>query len=296
MERYSLKDKVLQYQKTGEGLREIIIILSQRIYNFPKSRFGWKEDDCGEFFIYFYPRLIKAVKNFKDQGKPFEWYLNSLLRWQYKNFSQNKRKSEKSWVISADLDFWELPVEGYRSENRETGRLDPQIAEVLGFDHTGKIKKTCDRKAFLFWILKYVRFIDEQAIDRISEFTGYKREWLTDIIDELKIRLHPREQRLRKLKTRQNKAFYNTKLIEEEIRVEMDQEKRKLLNSRLQKLKRTIRLAQDKIARIPLSPTNRDIGEVLDIPKGSVDTSLYWLKKRVSMLYPENPDENKQYA
>ncbi|MBA7606058.1 hypothetical protein ES703_13196 [subsurface metagenome] len=292
----SLKDKVLQYQKTGQGLEEIIIMLSPGIYSFPRNKIGFQEDDCGEFFIFFYPRLIRMVKNFHDQGKPFEWYLNSILHWQFKSFCAQKLKRERSWGISANQDFWELPDSPGCSENRELEPLDPQMAAVLGIDCCGRIKRNSDRKRFLFWVLKYVRLLDGQDIDRLSGLTGYDRGWLMGIIDELKARLHQREKRLRCLRAKQNKAFYRSRIIEEELLFEVDREKRAALSARLERLKQTGHLAQAKVARIPLAPSNRDIGEVLDIPKGTIDTSLYWLKKKLSMLYAYKSGNERQYT
>ena len=47
------------------------------------------------------------------------------------------------------------------------------------------------------------------------------------------------------------------------------------------------------ISRIPLQPSNRDLAEVLGIPKGSVDTSLYWLHRRLRQM---EAAEEKGYA
>ncbi len=288
----ALKDRILQYQRTGEGLSEIVNILARRIYSFPKKKCGWEEDDCGEFFIYFYPRLVRTLKSFKDQDKPFEWYLNSILRWQFKSFCKDKRKIERFWGMSDQLDFWDLNYESYIPQAEETVPREPHLAGILGLDHSGKIKRPSDRKRFLFWVLKYARLLDDRSLDRLSELTGYDRDWLEEIGEELKARLHPREQRLEALKARQNKAFFKARLIEKELLFEAEPEKKELLSSRLKKLKRTILLAQAQIARIPLCSTNRDIGEVLKIPKGTVDTSLYWLKKRLSMLYSYRSEDS----
>ena len=279
----SLKDRVLQYQKTGEGLREIVMTLSQTIYSYPRNKYGWEEDDCGDFFIFFFPRIICLLKNFKDQGKPFEWYLNSVLHWQFKSFIANKRRIKKSWGIAAHKDLWEHPGDTLSTESGEIS-LDPRIAVVLGMDSTGKIKRIPDRKRFLFLTLKYVRLLDEQAIDRLAALTGYERSWLTEIIEELKTRLYPQEERLKKFRTRQNKAFYRGKLIEEELIFEVNEQRRKELYDRLFKIRRTSRLARGEVARTPLHPSNRNIGEVLGIPKGTIDTSLFWLKKKLSMI------------
>ena len=67
----ALNTRVLDYQRTGAGLEELIDRLSPRIYYYPRHRPGLDEDDCGDFYVYFYPRLIRTLKHFREQGKVF---------------------------------------------------------------------------------------------------------------------------------------------------------------------------------------------------------------------------------
>ena len=47
-------------------------------------------------------------------------------------------------------------------------------------------------------------------------------------------------------------------------------------------LRRRLRTLQQAVRRVRLHPSNREIAELLQIPKGTVDTSLYWLRKQLS--------------
>ena len=69
----SLTQKVLQYQKTHEGLRDLVGELAPRVYQFPRRKMGWDEDACGDFYVFIHPRLIRLLDRFRDQGKPFEY-------------------------------------------------------------------------------------------------------------------------------------------------------------------------------------------------------------------------------
>ena len=48
----SLTEKVLLYQKTREGLYDIVDALAPRVYQFPRRKMGWDEDACGEIFVF----------------------------------------------------------------------------------------------------------------------------------------------------------------------------------------------------------------------------------------------------
>ncbi len=78
----SLNGRVLKFQKTGEGLKGIMSDLSRKIYRYPRSKPGSREDDCGDFYLFFYSRIARMLERFEDRGKPFECYLNSVLYWQ----------------------------------------------------------------------------------------------------------------------------------------------------------------------------------------------------------------------
>jgi hypothetical protein len=45
----NLTDRVLQYQRTREGLSEIVAELAPRVYHYPRRKMGWDEDACGDF-------------------------------------------------------------------------------------------------------------------------------------------------------------------------------------------------------------------------------------------------------
>jgi DNA-directed RNA polymerase specialized sigma24 family protein len=43
------------------------------------------------------------------------------------------------------------------------------------------------------------------------------------------------------------------------------------------------------MSRVGMSPTNREIAAVLGVPKGTVDSGLYWLKRKLAAVYdPDN--------
>jgi len=289
----SLNERVLAFQRSGSGLSEIVRRLAPRIYAFPRRGGSWEEDDDGEFFLFFYPRLLRALKGFRDQGKPFEWYLNSVLRWHLKSFRQNRRRIRKSWELAGRPEFWDAPGEESSREETFSELPDHWAVELLGLDHSGRLGRESDRRRLLFLALKSARDLEGRALDRVSELTGRERLELEAVVGELRRRLLPKELRLQALRTRRNRAYSRARFLEEELREETEAERKSRLGARLSRARRSLLLAQEEISRVPLSPSNRDIGQVLGVPKGTVDTSLYWLKKRLSLLYAER---GRQYA
>ena len=53
-----------------------------------------------------------------------------------------------------------------------------------------------------------------------------------------------------------------------------------------------MRAAMIRMARVKLAPTNLEIARVVGVPKGTVDSGLYWLKRKLASVY--DPDIPRQ--
>jgi RNA polymerase sigma factor (sigma-70 family) len=296
-----LKDKVLAYQRTGAGLEELIVNLSPRIYHYPRHRSGLDEDDCGDFYVYFYPRMLRSLEHFRDQGKPFEHYLNAVLRWQLKSYLRRKKSDGRNRALACRPDFWELPGQPGPGEDPSAAALAfpavPSGAALSPFLGPGGVLKTnSDRRRFLLLLLKNMQFLDARELEQGASLCGYPADELARVTLALQERLAGRRKRLTDLRTRRNRAFCRLSLLEEELSAAAEAAERQRLHEAITKTRATLRLAQQRLARTPRCPTNRDLAEVLGLPKGTVDTALYWLKKRLFSVYAESTEEPERYA
>ncbi|MFI5368672.1 MAG: hypothetical protein ACHQ1F_06630, partial [Spirochaetia bacterium] len=58
------------------------------------------------------------------------------------------------------------------------------------------------------------------------------------------------------------------------------------------KVRKRMRAAMSRMARVKLAPTNLEIARVVGVPKGTVDSGLYWLKRKLASVY--DPDIPRQ--
>jgi len=280
----SLTEKVLQYQRTHEGLREIVDALAPRVYQFPRYKMGWDEDACGDFYLFIHPRLIRLLDRFRDQGKPFESYLWAVLNWQLRNFVRERRRSERAWNVSLRLAPGECVTEYTQTESEPTAE---QFGAALGIAH--HIRTRADRRNFLFLALKCSRMIEPESGRALAGIAGIPLETLLSFATALKSMRSQREARLETFRCRRNRAFAYLELCESELQTEVEPVRRNELQASIAKARRRMRLASERMARVGLSPTNKEIARVLGIPKGTVDSGLYWLKRKLSSVYdPEN--------
>jgi DNA-directed RNA polymerase specialized sigma24 family protein len=274
----TLTDKVLHYQATHAGLQAILDEVSPRIYDFPRRTLPYDEDASGDFYLFFHPRLLHLLDRFKDQGKPFEAYLHSVLTWQFKNFLRTRRQAERQWNTTLRLD----PGEGYalpdtaQSEETTTGTL----ADVTGTSRL--LRSKADRRNFTLLLLKQPTPIDAKIAPIMAKLTGQPPERLFALAETLKASREPGETRLDVLRARRNKAFAQTRLLEADLYGEIDPHRRETLMGNLARTKRRMSNTVDRMSRVALAPTNREIAITLGIPKGTVDSGLYWLKRKLT--------------
>jgi RNA polymerase sigma factor (sigma-70 family) len=275
----SLTQKVLQYQRTREGLRDIVNELAPRVYQFPRHRMGWDEDACGDFYVFVHPRLIRLLDRFQDQGKPFESYLWAVLNWQLRNFARERRRSERVWSVSLALD----PGDAVTVE---------EPASCLEFSGTAPIaqciRSDADRRNFLILVLKCSRLLDDDSAAALAPIAGISARELLTLAAHLKALRASRDARLETFRCRRNKSFAQARQLEAELRGEVDAERGAVLQAAREGLCRRMEAAMRRMARVSVSPTNREIASLLGIPKGTVDSGLYWLKRKLASVY--DPD------
>lgn len=279
MEAESLNSLVVYYQNTGLGLAEILKRLSLRIYHYPLSKCRGSEDDCGEFYLFFYPRLLRTLKKFQDRGKPFEWYFNSVLHWHYKEYCSQKRREEIRWTVARNAVFWELPdptAVYTRTPAREGGHRS-----IIPMDQWGRSRQATYRRRVLFLALKNAHFLDDSAFSWISRLSGIEEDRLVGMVERLRANLYQRELRLHKLYLRQNKIYTKILLLQRDLIWEVDPAGKTEIALSLSRLRVKLRGLQRKIRGVKLRPSNREIAELLQIPKGTVDTSLFWFRRQL---------------
>ena len=64
------------------------------------NHYRWKKDECLDYLSWFYPRLSKAIDNYKNSGATFETYIGTLIRWSAKEYhSRHENKSTAERIV-----------------------------------------------------------------------------------------------------------------------------------------------------------------------------------------------------
>ena len=300
----SFNDKVLAFQKSGKGLDELVSELAPTVYQFPRRRMRLDEDACGDFYLYFQPRLVRMLGRFQEQGRSFDTYLTACLNWQLRNFARERRCDDRTWDASLRLETaggasQDETAPGAGQARAASGEpahppdrrpADPSNRCALP-GLAGVIRSDTDRRSFLFLVLKCPSLVEDGKADILAATAGVSTQRLRDLAAELAEKRAPREARLQEFIARRNRAFCLARLLEGELRGETDETRRHALELRLSKARRRMRAAMEHMSRVGIAPTNREIAEALGIPKGTVDSGLFFLKKKLAAAL--DPDSQR---
>jgi hypothetical protein len=288
----SLTEQVISYQKNGMGWEGLVAEIALEVYRFPRRKLGWDEDECSEFFCFFYPKIAGLVRRFVYRGKPFEAFLRVTMKWQLRTFSSRRSYDRLREQVLSDDSFWATEVaEGWGDGDTKddtssygTLRVDPAARRILKIDSNDRICDRVIRRRFLFLVLAGAATITRRMIRRAAQLTGDDPEWLEARIEELRRRLLDRSRRIKELRERRNTHFFRIYCIQEQIGLSPEVTSRRLLARAMAKEQRRLAATLDEISRIPATPTHRDIAEILGVPKGSVDSGLFYLRNALSAL------------
>ena len=282
--------RVLECQKSGKGYKALVSSLSLYCYQYAKKFYNLGEDESSDFFLFFYPKMLRMLKDFHFIGKPFENYIASVLKWQLKVYTKKRRGQEKRWNLAIRRDMWDFPDTDSGGLSIET--FDPLVYKALGLQN-GRIADPVLQRRFLIFCLRSANFLEDGDITKIAHMTGFSEQWIHCSVHSLRESLAAKKEKLNSLTQRRNRAYYRVQQIEEECKEEILSNRKEILKRKLVVLKRTMNNAMKEISRLKLTPSNRAIAETIGVPKGTVDSAFYWLNRRFSGL---NGKEIPRYA
>ncbi len=279
----SLTERVLEYQATGRGYESLVRSIALTVYHYPERRYGFTEDDRGEFLLFFYPRISAIIRRFRPCGKPFEAYLHTNLRWQARTYASRKLALERQTRLTARNDLWidtfnpsvaaeSVPEMDTRRPANTRMRIDPN----------GRFADRGIRRRALLVALKASPYLTLPQIDQVAQLTNCSPQALEEKCLILRERAERRMRRYDILSTRRNKAFFRLQCLEEEEHASPTDERRRAIHAECQRIRRRYQRARIEARAVMRTPTHREIADVLGIPKGSVDSGIFYARSAVT--------------
>lgn len=282
-----LTQTVMRFKRTGAGFEEVEKRACMLIYDFPRSSPGIDEDTKGDFLLYMLPRLRGIVERYHPREVAFEGYLFICMRWKLKSFLRQRSLARLHTRIEQDKHVWEdvrreplvqIPLaRPHRWSAPDDGVSYTREAGEAGFG--GLMSRNAN---LVYFCLKAVCDIREEQLPRVARLCNVNAEWLAHCRHLLMIRCSGRRQRLSHLRYRQEALYEKLRLREELLLHEVDPEKKAALRARIRKIKHTYNRCSYEADHVNLRPTNWDIADLLNVPKGSVDSGVAQARKVIT--------------
>lgn len=269
---------VLRYQETGEGLKRLVDQISRSVYQFPGRQNGFSDEDGAEFLLRFLPRITRLIERYRDSGRPFDSYLSASLRWQMRSFAAD-RTAERMKSVA-------LVGPGSELRSVERDRTAPPVLHVCESAenrsaNSGTLGKISggQRRRLIHLSLKMAERLDEPDYRRIARVTGCDPEWLIACWHELQDRCAERRERGTLLREQRDRAWFRVRCIEYRLRLTLTEDERQHATQRLAAWRRRYEHARRVLARMRADPSHAEVAAVLGIPKGTVDSSIFYAKR-----------------
>jgi hypothetical protein len=293
----TLHDLVLSYRASGKGRESIMERVAALIYS-AHGKFGFDdEDDAANALMKYRARIAKLVDRFEDRGVPFDAYLASSLRYLAKTVRRERRHASDrelvcersipvgddeggvSEAVSAALEAKDgVLAAGDEGELRPAPRRRARARG--GSVRCGALEMAAYSSRLVYLAIKCAWEIDEEEVARVAASAGVEREWLSAAVEQARRSLENERSRVECLVERRNASWCRQRLLEKRLADETEPYRRARLSSALARERARCVKATEELGSLRTVVPNSVVARILGVPKGTVDSGLYYLRKR----------------
>jgi DNA-directed RNA polymerase specialized sigma24 family protein len=262
-------------RKDFEGLVfQYLIDNYERFHVFEGNR-----DRFVDFLAWFYPRLSRAIGYYREKGSSFEAYISSIVRWASKEY-----RSKEADHRATEYVCWKA-----RAEEMKACEVEPEYGNAYGLP---AFENNYSPQQILVLLLKSYFFVSEDLLDRIAAYVNRSKEELRRLIDEMHKMRRDKEQKILDLRNRLYCQYYRCLSFHQRYSsVVPGTAYREKMQGRYDRAKCRYLSMKKRLAGARLNASNRDVAEILKIPKGTVDSTLFTIRKKSQSQFPGRPDE-----
>jgi hypothetical protein len=281
-----LTEAVMAFKNTGTGWEELHERICVFTYEFPVKWSNWTEDECSDFFLFFMPK-IKGIVTRYQPFYSFETYLSCTIRWNMRTFAEKKNAENRylAWTVeeserkTRELRSEDPMISGEFHDLMDTGTAGEGCPFEI--DERGRLADPAFRRRLLFVVLLRIADIPEDRIHALAELAGVKIEWLEEKAKSAKALVASKVEKREKLLLRRNECWYhlNGARIRSQHDGETDPEVRSMREKKVRTWSKRYATACDSLRRLNVTPSHEQLGELMDVPPGTVSSGLFFVRK-----------------
>lgn len=284
MNRSELTKSVLAYlagPPCPDQKRQLVNRSLEYVYHTLRHTFKGDDESWQDFIGSSVERVEKSIDLFKYIGKDFEAYLCTCLRFHIQTFK--RRDAEMNTAVQM--------VPSFSTGYEPVAQLDPEFtvqefpfvvedricrSESWDFEHADAMYRR-----LIIYTLKYSSSVSERFLDLLSQKSKVSLRWLLECRNSILEAIYPVRQLQQKLV--EESTSFITRLHQlhrrggHKSQLCLDllpdiEEEESLVRKRLASLAR-------RIDHLRLVPHHRTLAKIIGVPKGTIDSSLYYLRR-----------------
>ncbi len=296
-----LTQMVIEYQQSGKGKCLLFHHLYLITYSYPLQWHSIDEEEAADFLIFFLPTIEGLLKHFTFEGKPFMHYLTNSLRNKLRSYKQHKYR-EKAYEIMAihnftDRTYHEDSYKCFCTDTHYSYRIEKSAAPGSAYhlvlpnedshqqDHLKVSINSNQLLCMLLFCFNEIQPDQIEAINTVYRLHGIDYETLTQKILAISKK---RTAKLTHLQERRNTLFSEIIYLETQQMHEVEPERLATIKEKLRKKQSMLDTILQHIRGYHIHPSHKQIASILDIPKGSVDSGIFYFKKKLSALVDDS--------
>jgi hypothetical protein len=246
--------------------------LEGKIFQFIKDNckrfhsYNWDKDDFMDYLCWLYPRLSRAIDRYQERGTSFDVYIFSMIRWsirEYRSRESDHRVTEQScWKAR----LGEMEV---KSEEPAYPELEPVYEAVP------------NPRQILVLLLKSYHYVSDDFLRRVAPVVGINAENLGNLVRKLREMRLDREDEIRGLQERLYCQYYRCLAFERKMMLSLEGSTRhEKMKGCLVRARKRLAAMRKRLSAIKIEASNRQVADVLGVPKGTIDSSLFAIKSK----------------
>ncbi|MDR0641006.1 MAG: hypothetical protein LBG07_00935 [Treponema sp.] len=231
--------------------------------------FNGDEEEGIDYLCWLYPRLSRAIHNYRDSGAPFSVYISALVRCSIKEYQSRQMDHHITEYAAWSAHAVDFEVRSPDSEYLEEEEKPVPLPEP----------PPLKSRQLLLLILRSYFFLSEDFVERAAPFTGIEKEKLLEMIKKLRDRRSQKEENIRLFQERITTQFYRCLAWEKKLKYLLPESARyRKIQEQLERARKRLEKMRRRFTGIKLDATHKQIAEVTGISAGTVSSGLHRIK------------------
>jgi DNA-directed RNA polymerase specialized sigma24 family protein len=248
-----------------------------------RQKFGYhafsNNDDYVDFLCGSYSEISHSLDRYVPvEGVPFDVYLCVMARYIFR-----RQKSKESRQKKLEGVFWDDCARDSRDRNEDDS---PEAASLPGDAGQAAMLEmlfaTLTPRQRLIFLLKVYNQISEDLVENAAPLLNCTHAELSELIESMRNLRKKRDARKTGLKERCYRQHYRCLAYEAQLAAsEKNSGQYKNISLLLEKGRLRLSKMRLRLSRIRTEASNKQVAEMLGIPKGSVDSAVFSIQKKL---------------